>query len=128
MSCVLKHHHAERQTHKFSSLSLNNSQQIRKRKHIIKNSGAFVLGCLRLYHVRFQLQIYQAVVIIIIIIIMSYRSFLAVKIRNDSKYFGIVMDQIAEENKWTCEEELIENLKELLLTSLQNAVFLNFAI
>jgi hypothetical protein len=30
--------------------------------------------------------------------IMSCRSLLAVKIRNDSKYFGIVMDQIAEEN------------------------------
>ena len=44
-------------------------QQIRKRKRIIKNSGAFVLGCLRLYHVRFQLQIYQAIIIIIIIII-----------------------------------------------------------
>ena len=51
-----------------------------------------------------------------------------VKIRNDSKYFVIVMDQIAEENKWTCEEELIEDLKELCLTSLQNVVFLNLAI
>jgi len=100
-------------------------QQIRKRKHIVKNSGAFVLGCLRLYQVRFQLQIYQSFTIIII---MSYRSFLAVKIRNDSKYFVIVMDQIAEENKWTCEEELIEDFNELCLTNLQNAVFFNFAI
>jgi len=38
------------------------------------------------------------------------------------------MDQIAEDNKQTCEEELIEYLKELHLTSLQNTVFLNFAI
>ena len=82
-----------------------------------------------MYQVRFQLEIYRAVIIIIIIIIiMSYRSFLAVEIRNDSKYFGIVMDQIAEENKWTCEEELIENLKDLRLTTLKNAGFLNFAI
>jgi hypothetical protein len=102
-------------------------QQFRRRKHIINNSGAFVLGCLRLYQVRFQLQIYQAV-IIIIIIIMSYRSFLAVKIRNDSKYFGIVVDQISEENKWTCEEELIQNWKELRLTNLLNSVLLNFAL
>jgi hypothetical protein len=108
-------------------------QQIRKRKHIIKHSGTFVLGFLTLYQVRFQLQIYQAVVVVVIIIIitiiiiMSYRSFLAVKVRNDSNYFGNVMDQTAEENKWTCEEELIENLKELRLTSLQNAVLLNFA-
>jgi membrane-associated HD superfamily phosphohydrolase len=90
MSGVLKQHHVKQQTYKFSSLSLNNIQQIRKRKHIIKNSSAFVLGCLRLYQVRFQLQIYQAVIIIIIIIIiiiMSYRSFLALKIRNEPKYF-----------------------------------------
>jgi len=38
------------------------------------------------------------------------------------------MDQIAEENKWTCEEELIEDLKELRLISLQNAFFWNVAI
>jgi hypothetical protein len=144
MSYVMKHHHVKRQAYKFSSVSLNNMQHIRKRKDITKNSSAFFLGCLRLYQFRFQLQIYQAlvvvliviiiiitliiIIIIIIIIIMSHHLFLAVKIRNNSKYFGIVMDQIAEENKQTCEEELIEYLKELRLTSLQNKVFLNFAL
>jgi hypothetical protein len=50
-----------------------------------------------MYGVGSQVQMHKAVTMV------SCRPLLAVKIRNDSKYFAIMMEQATEENMWTRE-------------------------